>query len=282
MRFRPNDGVGIVAAPALVRRVKIACEKAGIFDRAVGVLKCPETIVPTTLQVDDASSDDDPDVDGDLPLSLLATLATPKEPISTLIEELSDVSASLRLRALPTRTNVQTGLPAASPFHHAFSELAKCSDVDNIPPDVISAAVYSTIPRWEQHGTFVLFQPGAFDSPPWRNLLDTAAGPRFLSILARHLQASHLAVRAPISRNDVMRRPHIRPLLGTFSQLLDGEEFPECPNEEDFERVFWAESEIAARRADGRQVTLRYVWAPSYVRKRGVALFIFVSQYIIG
>jgi hypothetical protein len=285
MGSRPNLRVGVVVAPALVRRVKVACDKAGVFDRAVGVQKDvtldngSTVFVPTTLDVSGswtAAVSHCSDLNKlipeqeEFPFDKLPSLVSPRlEDLSvTLLSDLNDVVESLRLCILPAARVPTISPTAASPFSRALSQVARSSSSpDRISTETLSA-VSSSIPRWEQYGTFVLFQPGAFDSPQWHRLLDVA--PSFFETLARTLGgATHLAVRAPISRGDVMRRPRICPIFGTFSKKMDGDDdggfFPETPTEDDFGGVFWAEAGIDASRADGGRVVLRYVWAPSYV-----------------
>ncbi|KNZ52377.1 hypothetical protein VP01_35g11 [Puccinia sorghi] len=119
-----------------------------------------------------------------------------------------------------------------------------------------AAGLLSELPKWELYDQFALFQPNAFLSARFSDLL---LGPRrreFFATVAAEFRVSHVARKGLIERDDVSRRPRLEPLHGEFGR--SEEEFQRAGDRNKFEDVFWTGTGFPTA-----QGVVRYVWAPS-------------------
>ncbi|RKP37858.1 S-adenosyl-L-methionine-dependent methyltransferase, partial [Dimargaris cristalligena] len=128
--------------------------------------------------------------------------------------------------------------------------------------------------KWEKYTNFVLFPEDAFRSDTWSSLLNitvladlidgqkyaassvsATASDVFFAAVAELLGASHLARKAPIPVNDVMRRPIIDVLFGDWGNWRNSSryELDDSLDTTDFEQAFWAQA---------KQNQVIYHWAP--------------------
>jgi len=119
-----------------------------------------------------------------------------------------------------------------------------------------AAGLVSELPKWELYDDFVLFQPNAFLSARFSDLLVGPRGREFFATVAAEFRVSHVARKGLIERDDVSRRPRLEPLHGEFRR--SEEELQKTDGRNKFEDVFWTSTGFPTV-----QGVVRYVWAPS-------------------
>ena len=156
-------------------------------------------------------------------------------------------------RTLPGTTSLSQRL-----FHELDDFLLRLSCNDHVRP-----LTRDSIPhKWELYDDFCLLSEGSFDSPYWNEtfkLLSNSNCQDLFRLVANVFKVSHLAVRSRINKSDILRKPHLKILYGSFKPL-----FSESPLNEsqklasstiDFASTFFTSV---------KQLDVTYVWAPQH------------------
>ncbi|KAG0321507.1 tRNA methyltransferase tyw3 [Dissophora globulifera] len=183
------------------------------------------------------------------------------------------------------------------PFLQSWAADSCNSDTEKLSPAMLPQLIASIPQKWEHYSDFTLLPPTAFQTAPWPSIFrrlqmvdqapdgqQTDAMARWEQLIQAALGSSHIARKAIIPVQDVLRRPQIRPLTGNWNlhnrykswieddlrymehQDVETKEATQCSSNsvdssdtlatpDNFSRAYWAET---------CQNHVWYRWAPMF------------------
>jgi tRNA G37 N-methylase Trm5 len=216
--FQINMAAGVVCPPAIVATVKNTLERNGVYDAAWNARKLTDGRVMLPVLANDTT-----DLDRWLPADLDAY----RDSLTLLHNVEFQPSRSARAQT----TTPQSKLEAA-----VMAWMARFA------PDTNADVLIKVMPdKWEHYTDFVLLPETAFMDDAWQSVLIrcTANATALYASLAAAFGVSHLARKARIPADDILRRPRLAWLHRSTP--------PDEP--------FWAST---------RQHGLTYWWAPEH------------------
>lgn len=219
-----------VCLPQSVHSLKLILKHAKLYERHQPI-KSDDPLIQIPLNLIDTSSKSLTPVLLPIDHPLVPPLPPTEVPL--------DQSSLLGYQWLPDPVDPPTRLKhlPASPLIRALQRYNQ---------NRFSSESLSDFPTWEAYHDFLLFQPGAFLSKPYTDLIKTDSDKdTFFRLISEEFHCNRIARKGYIDRTDPKRHPHIEPLYGDFGQ---GE----------FDTTFWTNTRFST---DHGHIT--YVWAPT-------------------
>ncbi|KAH9812592.1 S-adenosyl-L-methionine-dependent methyltransferase [Melampsora americana] len=219
-----------VCLPQSVHSLKLILKHAKLYERHQPI-KSNDPLIQIPLNLIDTSSKSLTPVLLPIDHPLVPPLPPTEVPL--------DQSSLLGYQWLPDPIDPPTRLKhlSASPLIRALQRFHQ---------NRISNEILTDLPTWEVYHDFLLFQPDAFLSKAYQDLIKNDSDQvDLLKLISEEFQCNHIARKGYINRTDPKRHPHIEPLYGDFGQ-------------DEFDLTFWTNTRFST---DHGQLT--YVWAPT-------------------